>query len=246
MVAGSSACSMATLGSAKPVDVGETQFVVAPAFSRIGLAKSARPGAQFEVGGRHGLTENVDIGARLWLPMPGYTLDSRIALKKAQAADKGLDVSLNPGLMYIYAPGGDTNASPLHFATIQLAVLFGIHMAGGKQLVIGPKLTDILSADTSTEFGSTFNMLIAGTSVGYVWPITRNFTLVPEVSVGMAVLGAVTGFGSDLGNNGNVLQFSLGMLFGGTKGPELRCVEVPVVPAAAVVPAEATSPTTTP
>ncbi len=239
-----SACSIATLGTARPVDSGETQFVLAPAFNRVGLSQSGRPGPQVEIGGRYGVTENVDIGARLWLPLPGYTLDSRIALRKAAQPDSGLDISLNPGVMYIYAPGGDTNGTALHFTTVQLAALFGIHLGGGRQIVVGPKVVDILSTDTSTDFGSTFNMVIVGSSLGLVWPVTRNLSVVPELSAGLAVSGAVKGFGNDIGNNGNVLQFSLGLLFGGTKGPEVRCVEVPIAPAAppAAVPV-AVSPT---
>ncbi|MBM4346003.1 MAG: hypothetical protein FJ100_21730 [Deltaproteobacteria bacterium] len=235
----SAGCSMATLGTARPVDSGETQFVLAPAFNRVGLSRSARPGPQVEFGGRYGVTENVDVGARLWLPLPGYTIDSRIALRKAADRNSGLDISLNPGVMYIYAPGGDTNSTPLHFTTVQLAALFGIHLDGGRQVVIGPKIVDILSTDTATSFGSTFNMVIVGSSLAYVWPVTQNLTLVPELSAGVAVMGSVAGFGADIGNNGNVLQFSLGLLFGGNKPPEVRCVEVPPAPAPVATPAAA-------
>ncbi len=240
-----SGCSMATLGSARPIDSGESQFVLAPSFNRIGLSRSDRKGPQFEIGGRYGVTDDVDIGARLWLPLPGYTIDSRIALKKSASADSGLDISLNPGLMYIYAPGGDANDTALHFTTLQVAALFGIHLPGGRQVVVGPKVIDIISTDTSVSLGSTFNMVIVGSSLGYVWPVTRNLTIVPEIAAGVAVMGSVAEFGNDIGNNGNVLQFSLGFLFGGNKGPEVRCVEVPAAPVAptAAPAAAATTPT---
>lgn len=227
-----SACSMATLSGARPVDKGETQVVVAPAFQRVGLTGSARPGGQVEVGGRYGLTDSMDLGVRLWLPLPGYLLDSRIALKRSPHKDRGLDIALNPGVAYIFVPGGDTNASPLHFVTSQVALLFGMHLGGGRQLVVGPKLIDIVSIDGST-YGQTLNMVTLGATVGYVMPMTKTFSLVPEIGVGTLVAGGLTGFGADVGSAGNTLQVSLGLLFGGDKPPEQRCVEVPPLPDAA-------------
>lgn len=54
---GSAGCSIATLSGARPIDKGETQVVIAPAFQRIGLSGSAQPGGQLEIGGRYGLTQ---------------------------------------------------------------------------------------------------------------------------------------------------------------------------------------------
>lgn len=228
LVAALSGCSMATLGTAAPVDRGETQLLLAPGFMRVGLSGSVHPGPQLEVGGRHGITDRVDLGARLWLPLPGYVVDSRILLKRAASKDRGVDISLNPGLMYIYAPGGDNNSTPLHFTTVQMAALFGWRIGGGKQVVLAPKVSDIISVDPSTSFGSALNMVVGGASLGLVWPLWRGFALVPELAAGTVLSGSVSGFGSsDVGNNGNVLQFSLGMLFGGERAPEQRCVEVP-------------------
>ena len=218
-------CSMATLGSARPVDVGETQLVVAPAIMRVARPGSPRTAPQFEIGGRYGLTKNVDVGARLWLPLPGYSLDSKVAIQRSASPDRGLDIAIQPGFAYIYAPGGETNDSPLHFVTTQLPLLFGWHFPHGRELIITPKIIDILSMDFST-YGKMLNLVVVGASVGGILPITNTFALAPEIGFGSLILGSISGFGSDLGQAGTNLQISLGLLFGGKTQPALRCTPV--------------------
>ena len=174
----------------------------------------------------------MDVGARLWLPLPGYLIDSRIAVVRSPHKDRGLDVALQPGVAYVYVPGGASNDSPLHVVTTQVGVLLGWRMAGGRQLVVAPKLVDILSLDRST-YGQTLNMLTAGATVGYVLPLTAKVAIVPEIGFGAMVMGSLSGFGSDVGNAGNTLQLSLGLLFGGDRQPAQRCTPVPELPEAA-------------
>lgn len=220
-----SACSMATLGPARPIDPGETQVVVAPAAMRVGRGSKPYVGPQLELGGRVGLTDSVDLGARLWLPLPGYTFDSRIALRKAKN-NHGLDLALQPGLSYLYVPGGSDNDAPLHIGTVSLPLLIGWNLGGGNQVTVTPKLVDLIAVDTST-YGQTAQLVTAGATVGFVWQVTRQFALVPEVGLGWLVLGSQAGFGTEFGVNGSAAQLSLGLLFGGHKEPAQTCVPTP-------------------
>lgn len=228
----SSGCSVATLGAARPVDVGTHQVVVAPSFVRIARGGDPYLGPQMEIGERYGVTKRADIGVRLWLPMPGYIVDSRISLLRSKNPNRGLDLALQPGTSYLYVPGGDANSSPLHVATLFLPLLAGWNFGGGRQLVLGAKLLDILAVDTVDGFEPANILSVAG-SVGLVWPITDNFSIAPEIGVGLAVLGSLAGYGSDLGVSGSTVQFSLGLLFGGKAPPPLKCVALPVDPSAA-------------
>lgn len=232
LAAATSGCSVATLGAARPVDVGTHQVVVAPSFVRIARGGDPYLGPQLEIGERYGIAKKADVGVRLWLPMPGYIVDSRISLLRAKNPNHGLDLALQPGTSYLYVPGGDANSSPLHVATFFLPLLAGWNFGGGRQLVLGAKLLDILAVDTVDGFEPANILSVAG-SLGVVWPVTDNFSIAPEIGVGLAVLGSLAGYGSDLGISGSTLQFSLGLLFGGKAPPPVKCVALPVESSAA-------------
>ncbi len=225
--AATSGCSVATLGAARPVDMGSHQVVIAPSMVRIARGGSPYIGPQLEIGERYGVSKKADIGVRLWLPMPGYVVDSRIALRRSADPNSGLDIALQPGTSYLYVPGGDANSSPLHIATLALPVLFGLNFGGGRQLVLGAKLLDILAVDT-VNGAEPANILSAAATVGLVWPITDSFSVAPELGVGAALLGSLAGYGSDLGVSGTTVQFSLGLLLGGKAPAPMKCVALPV------------------
>lgn len=229
---GASGCSVATLGAARPVDVGTHQVVVAPSFVRVARGGDPYLGPQVELGERYGITKGADIGVRLWLPMPGYIVDSRISLLRSKNPNWGIDMAVQPGTSYLYVPGGDANSSPLHVATVSLPLLLGLKFGGGRQLVLGAKLLDILAVDTVDGFEPA-NIVSAAASVGLVWPITDNFSIAPEIAAGVALLGSLAGYGSDLGVSGSTIQASLGLLFGGKAPPPVKCVALPVDPSAA-------------
>ena len=218
-----SGCSVATLGSARPVDMGAHQVVIAPSLVRIARGGDPYIGPQLEIGERYGITKNADVGLRLWLPMPGYVVDSRIALRRAKDGQSGVDIAVQPGTSYLYVPGGDANSSPLHVATLSLPLLVGIPLGSGRQLVLAAKILDILAIDTSDGVEPA-NILTVAATAGVVWPITENFSLAPEIGLGAAVLGSLAGYGSNLGVSGTALQFSLGLLFGGKAAPPMKCV----------------------
>ncbi len=223
---GTTGCSIATLGTALPIDQGTSQVIVAPSVVRVALSGKPYTGPQVELGGRYGVSKNVDVGARIWLPLPGYSLDSRIALRRSEDREHGLDIGLQPGISYIYVPGGEADSSPLHIASATLPVLLGWNLGGGKQLVVAPKLIDVLSASSSVD-GKAANLLTVATTVGFIWPLTSNFSVAPEIGIGKLLLGSVQGFGSDLWMSGVSGQVSIGLLVGGHAQPPPRCTPEP-------------------
>ncbi|MBI5608459.1 MAG: hypothetical protein HY902_06220 [Deltaproteobacteria bacterium] len=217
-------CSIATLGSARTIDPGTTQVWLAPQLLRVSRGSKPYVGPQFELGGRYGLAPNLDLGARLWLPLPGYALDARVGLRRARGA--GLDVALQPGGSYLYIPGGSGNDAPMHLATAHLPLLLGWHFASGHQAVLGIKLIDLVAIDTST-YGQTAQLLTGAVTLGGVLQVTDNFAVAPEVGLGTLLLGSLSGFGADLGFGGATLQASLGFMFGGRQLRQ-HCVDLPV------------------
>ncbi len=223
LTAGETGCSIATLGSARTIDPGTTQVWLAPALVRVSRGSKPYVGPQFELGGRYGVTQNLDVGARLWLPLPGYALDARIGLRRARGA--GLDLAIQPGAAYLYIPGGSGNDAPMHLATAYLPLLAGWHFASGHQAVLGVKLIDLVAIDTST-YGQTAQLLTGAVTLGGLLQLTDNFAVAPEVGLGTLLMGSLTGFGADLGFGGTTLQASLGFMFGGRQARQ-HCVDLP-------------------
>ena len=184
---------------------------------------------QLELGGRYGLSDRFELGARVWLPMPGYDLEAKIALLRSDSPYSGFDLSLAPGAGYLYAPGGsgEADGAALHVASFFLPLLIGWNTGGGDQLVFAPKLVDVLSLPGGSG-GMTTNMVMAGASLGYLWRATEQLSVMPELSAGTMVAGSLSGFGTDLSYGGANLQFSVGFLFGGHPSAALQCPAQPV------------------
>jgi len=223
-----SGCTMSTLGAARPISPGTAQTWLAPSVLRVDRGGSPLVTPQLELGGRYGISERLEAGARVWLPMPGYQLEAKLALIRSDSPDRGFDISIAPGAGYLYAPGGsgEVDGAALHVASFFLPLLIGWNTGGGDQLVFAPKLVDVLSMPGGTG-GMTTNMVMAGASLSYVWRLTEQFSIVPELSAGTMVAGSLSGFGTDFAFGGTNLQFSLGFLFGGHSSEQPLCPAAP-------------------
>lgn len=209
-----SACpSTSTLKSARTLDEGKLRFAVAPEFSVFSLGGTPLKKPQIEMAARYGLTDDIEIGAKLWLP--GMAADVKYALVRSQDGNSGWDISLDPGIGYVGGISGTAtgDGSELHVLTFYLPVLFGYNLGGGNQVVLGPKLIDQIWM-TADDEGSTINLLYAGSSVGFVWKLTDGLRLIPEVSFGIPVLRTLTGVGTDASGSGLLLQAGVAVEFG--------------------------------
>ena len=80
-----------------------------------------------------GLTDRVELGARVWLP--GVALEGKVALLRSDSPEEGFDVSLAPSLgwMGIVFSSDTGDDSGLHVVTVSLPLLFGWSLGGGEE-----------------------------------------------------------------------------------------------------------------
>lgn len=183
---------------ARTVDPGKVQFALSPAAQGIlgggkGTLGSNSIAPQVEVGARVGVTERIDVGARLFFP--GAEADVRYGLVRAPSLSDGVDVTLAPSVNYMGLASTDTPW------IVSLPVLIGFNHEG-RQLTLGPRFSYVLRPDSSTE-----SPYLLGTSVSYSVPFNSTLRLITEVSV----LGRPTEFGHE----GVLYRLGVGFLFGG-------------------------------
>lgn len=205
--------SFTTMGTARTIREGTTQFFVAPEVVYVkeyniggtGLEPSVTY-MQFELGARHGVSESVEVGGKVW--QLGFEIDTKLQLVRSQAESSGVDLAIDPGIGYLTfgSTNGGGNVSAIH---LYLPLLVGFNLGGGSQLVVGPKGVGQFFAGG----GSSGTVIWAGSSLGLALKIGRSFRLLPEVSVMYPV--SVGGLSADLAFQGVAVQGGLGLLFGG-------------------------------
>lgn len=205
--------SFSTMGTARTLPKGKSQLFIAPGgmvltdFQRddTGAYQSyAFPSVEF--GGRYGVTDRVELGGKLWFL--GAEIDGKFALARSPDPEHGLDLAVAPALSVYPFTSGDQSAT---YLWVHLPLLIGVNTGGG-QLVIGPRISDMLIAGA----GDTINAVWAGGSLGYAFKLGDGFRLLPEVSVAWPIHVTV-GSTADttLEPKGALVQANLGFLFGG-------------------------------
>lgn len=163
-----------------------------------------------DVAARFGVSDGVDLGLRAGLSF----LELQAKFLFTRPGDRHLAVSLAPTAGGLLVPGSG-NAPVQGLLNIAVPVLIGIKTSGGSELVLGPRLQNlILMSGTSTVYG-----LGAGGSIGFAFRFTDNFGLMPEASIVVPILGA-SAFSSQLttssltGDGLFLFQFKIGVLVG--------------------------------
>ncbi|WP_257449682.1 hypothetical protein [Archangium lipolyticum] len=137
------------------------------------------PGAAYpqgEVGVRYGLTERIDVGARVFIP--GIEADARFGLLRALSLKHGVDLTLAPSVRYI--PNFDLSSAWDGAGMVQLPLLIGVNLEG-YQLVLGPRVAYLFGK--ALDYTTSREPLLVGSSLGVAVPIGRWFHVMPEVSV---------------------------------------------------------------
>jgi len=213
--------SFSTMGTARTVPVGKTQFVVSPQaaytkeWSIAGLdRRSDVVFPQFELGIHHGVTEDIEVGAKAWIL--GFVVDTKLQLLRSPSDSSGIDLAIDPGIGYLgFTQGQSLGTTSLtasqNSLSFYLPLLVGFNFAGGSQLILGPKLIDqIILPSSDTGAG---NVLWGGASLGYAWKV-GNFRLLPEVTV-VYPMSVVQKTGATFNFSGIAVQGGIGLLFGG-------------------------------
>jgi hypothetical protein len=196
--------SVAVLGSARTLDRGRTQAAVALGvaggvvtrrpYNDTSSSSAATVGPQTTVLVRHGVTDRVELGARLWTS--GLQLDGKFAVIRSEAP--GFDLSIAPSLGVIYVPTtGYVPSIP-----IQLAVLGGFDLGWARPFA-GPRVMDRI-----VFYQGPINTWSLGGSLGISIALGHQLRLVPEVSVLVPLGSTVTEV---------FLEAGLGMTFGGER-----------------------------
>lgn len=222
-VAALSGCaSISNVQMADTLGKGNFQFGLEPGM--LG-AQSTRPGAlasesayfpHVDVSARFGVSEGVDLGFRTGLSL----IEFQGKFLFTKPGDPHLAVSLAPTVGGLVVGAGSAAAGLIN---IGIPVLIGIKTAGGSELVLGPRLQNLLAFGTvGSGSGGALYGLAAGGSVGFAWRLSDNFALLPELSAVFPVLGG-SAFASQFTSGSSVasansgvaiLQFKLGVLIG--------------------------------
>jgi len=214
--------SFTNVGAARTVDRGTTQVYTAPEVSRISRGGRPLVTPQVEFGLRHGVSDRVEFGARVW--MPNIAVDAKVQLLRAATPDSGFDLAIDPTIGYLGGFSGTESGEgdTLHVLTIAAPLLVGWNVGRGNQLVVSARLVDQVWFGTGNAT-TTANLLYAGGSLGFVWKVTDGFRLMPEIGFGAPFVQTLTHLGTDVGLGGFGLQLGLGFLFGGDAPKDVKC-----------------------
>jgi hypothetical protein len=168
---------------------------------------------------RRGLSERVEwsVGASL------LSVKAGLKVRLNDPMDRDYAVSVAPEVGGAVFGEGD-NRDGLVAAT--LPVLFGWRVGESGQWVLGPRVQYVRTFPSAASSVRPFELFAAGASFGVVVPLSRDFGVMPEVSV-------LTPIGRDRfklyervspkigGTDGVLLQVGLGFLFGGFPSSEV-------------------------
>ncbi len=180
-------------GMARTLNKGQVQVSLTPGVvTALPAASYTLP--QAEVGVRYGVTDRLDVGARLFYP--GVAVDTRVALLRSPTLDSGIDLTLAPTLSAMLRGSSDDKQMSL-----ELPLLVGLNPGAGVQFVLGPRVG--LSAVVDPNGVGVSRGLVGG-SLGVALPVGRWLRIVPEVTVR-----------STLREVAPLLQANVGFLIGG-------------------------------
>lgn len=206
--------SFSTMSTARTTPRDTTQVWIAPELVGMTFDTGSPPERQalsvpqFEFGVRRGITDDVELGAKLWLL--GAAFESKFQVVRSETQDSGVDVAIAPSVGWLGFNSGDGGGN-FNVVTGYLNVPVGINVPGGSQLVLTPKaIYQRYMASGSGSSGSA-GLLFLGGSVGYAWKLGTMYIL-PELSVMQPVVNPAS---TDvIRYDGVVFQGGVGFLFG--------------------------------
>ena len=208
-------CAVSSYTTAHNLEAGKANFWVAPQVMRVGVSGSPTSMPFLELGTRYGITDDVEVGARLGA---GVQADVKIALRRPKVAFQGLTMSMAPGMGYIGNFSGTptgADGDDLHFAGATLPLYLTWDFNPHVGVTFGPR-TSWLMQYVETATASTTHTVAVGGSLSVAWRISPTFAIVPEVSTAVTIFRALTGAGSVFGTGQQaVLQAGIALVFGG-------------------------------
>jgi len=165
--------------SARTLAPGRYEFSGALGTSAAGIEGGARaaPLPVVELGVRRGITDDVDLGVKLF--EAGAQLDAKLQLRRRE---RGWSLSLAPGVGYLFA------MTPV--ATTQLALYAGYVTSGGHELLLAPNVMALFG-----EYDRAPWDIALGTSIGFALRASAKWKIMPQVSASRTMRDPVWGGG---------------------------------------------------
>lgn len=138
-----------------------------------------------ELGVQYGVTERLELGARLGAASSQLAsgLRAKLALHRSVSPEEGYDLSLAPGLSFASTNGdaAGPSISSGHLFIAEATLLLGLNLRGGHQVVLGAGLGDF---DWGGGESSSSNVAGFGALAGFSWRVTPGLRLMPMVAGG--------------------------------------------------------------
>lgn len=214
----SGCATIGTVQTAETNGAGRFQGAIEPAYVGVVSAEGSGGLAYFNLSGRYGVSERVDIGGRLGTS--GIELTAKFMLTDPSDLS-GPIVSIAPSAGGFFLTGGNASAGIFN---VQVPVLIGFPV-GEHQFILGPKFHSIFAgAGSRGDRGGVFIGSL-GSSFGFSAKVGSQVRLLPEVAfvVPFIVSGATSDGGSETITrfaDGAIVQVSFGILFGGRPSDE--------------------------
>lgn len=203
--------SVSNLTSARTLDKGALEVTVAPTFvsgSVLGLDSDGNTVAagltlpSMEGQLRYGLTDNVEMGAKL--SVGGFAGHLKLGLLRSETAEDGFNLSFDPGVSFMGFGAGGGLAGVVY---VYLPVLAGYRF-GGHEVTFGPRLVPTFAGVGGGGASNGGVSFLGGGSAAVSFRLGESFRITPEFSLLTPLQGAPQESTTVLA------QFSLGFSFG--------------------------------
>lgn len=201
--------SLSTMQTPATVPKGEVRF--GAGLESVGFSEKDSTGTtstttvpQFEFNARYGVTDNIDIGAKLYLV--GLEVGG-----KYQFAKGDFEAAIAPAVSYISVTVSDNgNNDTLRVAYLHLPLLLGYKLTDSFELAFGPKVLYAIATGTASsstsQSSATSSGFMAGGFASIQLRLGKAFWLAPEINVYKPFTE---------GASGVIWQGGLALLFGG-------------------------------
>jgi len=203
--------SLSTMQTPATVPKGEVRFGIG--LEGVGYSEKDSAGGtstvaapQFELNARYGVTDDIDIGAKL------YLIGAEIG-GKYQFAKGTFEAAVAPAASYISVSldsGGSGGSDSFSVAYLHLPLLLGYKVTDSLELAFGPKALYAIAtgsaSDSMNQSSVTSSGFMAGGFGSIQLKIGKAFWLAPEVNVYKPFTKGATGV---------IWQGGLALLFGG-------------------------------
>lgn len=201
--------SLGSVQRANTLGQGNVQVGIEPGVIGGAGGGAAAVGPSFDVSARGGISDKTDLGGRIGTGR--YDIHMKTMFTDPESG--GVVISLAPATTF-FGAGGTGGGGFLW--TVNLPVLIGIP-TGKSQIVLGPRLINVLTIGGAGGASGTVNVLSAGSSFGYALSLGDKFGMIPEFTIAVPVVGSAANggeSGSAALGGGLLFSFKLGFLIG--------------------------------